>query len=227
MNLVADIDSRVFILGEYGRGQAELAIVHEANGFIVTADRHDADHRAEAFLGHHAHRMIDIDQYLRCKIRGSLLVKLKQARVYQRGGTRGNRLVDLSLHEFGGACLDQRSEIGVGIVGSSKPVTANQGDDAFDKLVEYRFINIDALDTATGLPRIEHGAIGYGLDRVLHIGVLAHVGRVLAAEFEADPDKAAGRNSLDHFATGYRPGKSDVVDHGRLNHGFGVAVSEV
>ena len=54
----------------------------------------------------------------------------------QRGGARGNRLVDLSLHEFGGACLDQRSEVGVGIVGSPKPVTANQGDDAFDKLVE-------------------------------------------------------------------------------------------
>jgi len=47
-------------------------------------------------------------------------------------------------------------------------------------------VHIDALDGAAALAGIEHRAIDQILDRVVELGIGADIGRVLAAQFQAE-----------------------------------------
>ena len=85
-------------------------------------------------------------------------------------------------------------------------------DEALDEAVVERLVHIDALDAAAALAGIEERAVDEVLDRVIEIGVGAHIGRVLAAELEAERREGAGRGALDRAAAGDRAGEVDVID---------------
>src|SRR5262245_57132614 len=57
---------RALLVGRINAGgQAILVVVHLADGCVVVRNCLDADDRAEAFLAHDLHRMVDIDQHRR------------------------------------------------------------------------------------------------------------------------------------------------------------------
>ena len=70
-------------------------------------------------------------------------------------------------------------------------------------------------------------AFGDGFNRVLQIGITAHIRRVLAAEFQTNADKPPTGRALDHLTTRHRSGKRDKIDLRRANHRFGIGVIQV
>src|SRR5690606_25316127 len=50
---LADRQRRILVAGEHRGGEPELAVVHQYDRLVVARYRLHADHRAEAFLGHH------------------------------------------------------------------------------------------------------------------------------------------------------------------------------
>ncbi|KAG1388793.1 hypothetical protein G6F59_015810 [Rhizopus arrhizus] len=85
--------------------------------------------------------------------------------------------------------------------------TGPNGDGAFDELVVQRPCDVDALDAAAGLARIEEGAVDQGVDRVVQLGVGSHIGRIAAAQLQAYTDKAPRRAFLDDAPAAHRSGK--------------------
>ena len=85
-------------------------------------------------------------------------------------------------------------------------------DEAVDEVVIDLLVHIDALDAAAALAGIEEGAVDQVRDRVVELGVGQHIGRVLAAELQAERREGAGRRLLDRAAAGDRAGEVDVVD---------------
>ncbi len=67
-------------------------------------------------------------------------------------------------------------------------------------------MHIDALDGAAALAGIEHGAVDQVLDRMGEIGIGADIGRILAAEFQAEAHELAEGRLLHGMAAG-RPSR--------------------
>src|SRR5438046_2301383 len=81
-----------------------------------------------------------------------------------------------------------------------------------DERVVHVRMHIDALDAAAALPGIEIGSVDDVLDRVLEIGVSAHIGRILAAQLEPDARERSGGRALDLLAGADRTRETDLVD---------------
>ncbi|MNE35551.1 hypothetical protein D3C80_1293210 [compost metagenome] len=88
-------------------------------------------------------------------------------------------------------------------------------------------MHVDALDAATGLPGVEEGAVDCGCHRMAEVGVGAHVGRVLAAQLQADADEAPRRCPLDHGTARHRAGEGHMLDRRRLDQLLGIGVAQV
>ena len=101
-----------------------------------------------------------------------------------------------------------------------------QLDEAFDERLEDLLVHIDALDAAAALAGIEERAVDEVLDRVVELGVGQHIGRILAAELEAERGEGAGRGALDRLAARDRAGEVDVVDLARADQLLGLGVAE-
>src|SRR5262249_56833962 len=89
---------------------------------------------------------------------------------------------------------------------------AREVGEALDEIVIDLGIDIDALDPATGLPRIVERPVDKILDGVIELGVGPDIGRVLAAELKSGRGEGAGGGTLDGAAAGDRAGEIDVVD---------------
>ena len=100
------------------------------------------------------------------------------------------------------------------------------GDEALDELVIDLLVHIDALDAAAALAGIEEGAVDQVVDRMVELGVGQHIGRVLAAELEAERHEGAGRRLLDGAAAGDRTGEVDMVDLARAEQLLGLGMVE-
>ena len=60
-------------------------------------------------------------------------------------------------------------------------------DEGVDEGVVDPLVHVDALDRAAALAGVVHRAVGERLGGGLRVGVVADVGRVLAAELELQP----------------------------------------
>ena len=67
-------------------------------------------------------------------------------------------------------------------------------------------MRVDALDPATRLACVKERAVGQVFDGVGDIGIGAHIGRILAAQFQPDADESALGHALDHLAAGHGAG---------------------
>ena len=75
-------------------------------------------------------------------------------------------------------------------------------------------MDVDALDGAARLARIEEAGVDDVLDGESKVGVGPHIGRVLAAELEAGVREVAraGDRRHHHAAAGGRAGEADLID---------------
>ena len=119
---------------------------------------------------------------------------------------RSDRVRDLAAHEIGRGRAHQRAERGLGFGRIAEPVASGELDQAVDEAVVDRLVDVDPLDRAARLAAVEERAVGQVLDRVGEVGIGADVGRVLAAELEADAEEAAGGRLLHRMAAG-RPSR--------------------
>ena len=85
-------------------------------------------------------------------------------------------------------------------------------DKGADKSVVNGFVHVDALDRAAALAGVVHGAVGQRLGSRLRVGVLADVGRVLAAEFELQLDHARAQRLRDAGTRGVGTGEEQAVN---------------
>ncbi len=98
---------------------------------------------------------------------------------------------------------------------------------ALNEALEDLALDIDTLDPATGLARVEEGAVDQGRDRVVDVGVGAHVTRVLAAQLQPRADEALRGGGL-HLVPGLdRAGEGDEVHPGIADHAKRVLMAEM
>ena len=97
---------------------------------------------------------------------------------------------------------------------------ADKVGETVDKIVINRVLNVDALNAAARLAGIEKSAINQILHRMADVGVGAHIGWILAAQFQPDADETPGRGGLDHFPARDRTGKGDEVITAPIVHFF-------
>ncbi len=76
------------------------------------------------------------------------------------------------------------------------------------------FMDVDAFDAAAALAAVEKRTVHQVLNGEGDIRVGAHVGRILAAQFQAGIDELVGNTVLDAPARRYRSGEVDVANPG-------------
>ena len=209
--LLAEPLGGVQITGPDRRAEAIGAVVHQGDGLGVAGHRHDADHRAEAFLAHHRHLVVDLHQHLRRQVGRAGGVGGEATGVDQCLGAAGGSLGDLPADELGGLGAHQRAEGGGLVQRVAQHVLAGQLDEAFDEGRVELVVDVDALDAAAALPGVEEAAVDQVLHRVGQVGIGAHVGRVLATQLQADADEVAGGGAFHHPSTFHRAGEVDLL----------------
>src|SRR5438067_7045546 len=163
LHAIADAHRRLGIRGPDGSGEAIAAVVHPLDRLLVAGDGHDACHRPEDFLGHHA--LLEVDQDLRREIGRAFLVTGKRFRVDEGPGAFRHRLADLRTHRLRGFRADHRTERGLRIERIAEAIFARELDEAvYERLVE-RAVHINALDTAARLAGVEVRAVDQVFDR--------------------------------------------------------------
>ena len=120
-----------------------------------------------------------------------------------------------------------RSESGVRFQWIAEPVLVGEIDESCDEPLVDRIVHIDAPDATAGLARIEECAIHQVLNRMHEVRVRSHVGRVVAAQFQASADETVGRGTLNRMPALDRAGEGDEADARVANHALGVGVREV
>ena len=193
LDLVADADRRLLVIGPDGGGQAIGIVVHQADRLFVGADRHDAGDGAEAFLLHDGIGLIEIDQDLRRDIGGAWFVGLELPGI--DGGPRPglDGFCDLAADLVGRLGAHHRAEIDAALQRIAEIVFLRQRHGALDEILVDVLVDIDALDAAAGLARIEEGAVHQILDGMGQRGIGADIGGIAAAELQAQADEALRR----------------------------------
>ena len=137
--------------------------------------------------------MVDIEQELRCKVLSPALPLRELGSLEYRPCACADRRVDLLEDRIGRARADDRPQRGVGRERTAEHVLTRQLDPALDEGIMHPLVHVDALNPAAALSGIEVCAVDQVIDGVRDVGVVAHVGRVAAAEFEPRADKALRR----------------------------------
>ena len=214
-DLVADLFGRRRVLRPDRGREAVGAVVHQPDRLFVRGDLHDADDGAERLLHHHFHRMVDPGQHLRHQIGRADVVGGKAGRVDQRRRALGDRLGGMIAHDVREARRGHRAERRLRIERIAEPVGRSRRGESFDEAIVEALVHIDALDAAAALPGIVEGAVDDIGDRIVEVGVGPHIGRVLAAEFEAERGEGSGRRALDRLAASDRAGEVHMIDAAR------------
>ncbi len=128
-------------------------------------------------------------------------------------GAAAHRRRDLLPHERRRLRPHHRSQCGSLLERRAQHVLPGQIDESVEEVVPHLLVDVDPLDAAAALPRVEEGAVYQVLDGVRHVDVGPDVGRVLAAELEADIDEPAGRRFFHRFPAGHRAGEAHHVGH--------------
>ena len=224
LDRLADALGGMDVLGPDGRSEAIGAVVHQSDRLFRVADFDDADDGAETLFAHNRHRMIDIGENLRREVGRARPIPHKGPRIDMgfRALVRG--LVCLRAHDFGEASAGHRTERRSLIERIAEDILAGQLDESLHERVVARFVDVDALDATAALPGIEEGAVDQTFDCEFQIGVCRDIGRILAAEFEAECRERSGRRALHRAPRLDRSGECDMIDMAARDDGFGLAV---
>ncbi|MNQ81273.1 hypothetical protein D3C85_962860 [compost metagenome] len=223
---IAQATGGVQVLGPDRRTKAELAVVHQGDGLLVAADRHDAHHRAEALLAHHRHVMGNVDQYLGREVGAARCIGGEPFGVDQRPGAVHHGIGNLPAHDFGGIRRHQRAEGGGLIQRVAQHVLAGEFDEALDELRVKLPVHVDAFDGAAALPGVEETAVHQVCHGVLEIGIGAHIARVLATQFQAHAEETAHGGSLHDRAGLHGTGEVHLMHAPGGDDGRGLPVIE-
>ena len=88
-------------------------------------------------------------------------------------------------------------------------------------------MHVDALQAAARLTAVEVRAVDDVFDSVREIGIVTHVHRIAAAQFETRADEALRSCALHRVSASDRTGERDEVDARIANHSLGVLMTHV
>jgi hypothetical protein len=88
--------------------------------------------------------------------------------------------------------LGDRAEVGGLVARIAELVSADLREAELDNAVVDRAVNVGPLDGAAALPGVVASAVDDAVDGLAYVCVGGDVGRVLAAQLQADLDEAAG-----------------------------------
>src|SRR5690606_353798 len=125
----------------------------------------------------------------------------------------------LLAHGIGSAVAHHRTQRRLGVGRVAEAQRARLGHERVHELVVAVAVHVDPLDPATRLPRVEEGPVDEIGGGRLDGRVGPYIGRVLAAEFEAETDETTRRGAHDGMATADRSGERDEVDARVADHG--------
>lgn len=174
-------------------GQPELAVVHVGDGGRVGGDGHDGDNRAEGLVAHNRHFVGDVGEE-------SGFDEVSWLRKVVEGGVCGGFVFGASIdgvRDLGEDCLlcaygDNGPNLGGLVHRIADFVFGEDGFTGGEKRVIDVGVDVNALDGAAGLTRVEDGAVDDFFGGPLRIDVWSDVCWVFAAEFEANVDDSIG-----------------------------------
>ena len=154
--------------------------------------------------------MIHINQYLRHQI--GAIIFWKQGRIDQGCGTSFDGLGSLRAYLIGKARLCHWSQCGLAIQRIAQLIATDNVHRFCDKIIIQAFGDINPLNPAAALPRIEHRTIDQCINRRIQIGIFHDIARVFTAKLEPEIGKGTCRRCLDMLAAIYRTGKIDKAE---------------
>ena len=130
---IADRQRGVCIRGPDRGGQTERGVVHQRDRFLVRVNPHDARDRAEDFLAHDRHRVIDIEQHLRRQI-GCAAGAQRKFRFLDDGRRAGaDRCGNLAANRFRRGRAHDGAERCLRIERIAEHILAREVDEAIDE----------------------------------------------------------------------------------------------
>ena len=91
-------------------------------------------------------------------------------------------------------------------------MAAGDFGDAGDEIVEQASVDVNPLNPAAGLPAVEKRSVGEVFDGVVEIGVGPHIGRILAAQLQAEPGEGSAGGDFHRPPAGHRAGEVNLID---------------
>src|SRR5213082_1792516 len=227
VHLLAEPDGSVLIARPDSRGQSEGAVVHLRHGFIVRAHLHDPGDRSKDLLAHDRRAGRGIEEQLRRQIRRTGLAAWEAALLDRRPRASLDGRAHLRTYRVRRGGAHHRAERGLWVQRVAEPVPLNQLDAAAREALMNALVNVDTLQAAAGLTGVEVRPVHDVLHGVWQIGIVTHIHRIAAAEFEPHPDETLGGDALHRPAAGHRAGEGHEVDARIADDSFGVGVPEV
>jgi hypothetical protein len=221
LDLIGHVLRLAQILRPYRRRQAEWAVIHVFDGGNGGGDGHDGDDGPESLVAHDGHGVVDVGE------EGGFDVVAMLGEVVKGWVCWGFVLCaggygvgDLREDRFFGALGDDGADLGGFVHGVADLVFREDVFTRGDEGVVDVGVDVDALDGAAGLPRVEDGAVDDFRGRPLGVDIWSDVGGIFAAELETDIDYSIGGCFLDGKPSGDGTGEADVVNLWGADDGF-------
>ena len=181
-----------------------MAVVHHRDCFGIVLDRHDAHHRAKAFVAHHAHVVGDVCQDLRRQI-GTAVILVERRDMGDC--TIGHRFGNLRAHFIGKADMRHWPKCRFRVQWITQLVCGDNFHRPSDKGVKVPLRHVNPFDPATALAGIEHRAVNQRFHRSVHVSVVTDIARVFAAQFQPDTGECACGGPFDGLTAAHRAGE--------------------
>src|SRR6267378_1492939 len=227
LHLLAERHGRGRVARPDRRGESEGAGVHLRHGFGVGAHFHHAGDRSKNLLAHDRGAGRGIEEQLRSHVWRTRLAAGEVVLLDHRPRATVDGRAHLRTDPVCRSGAYHRAERSLRVEGVAEPVLLNQLDAAAREAIIDALVNVEALQPTAGLTGVEVSTVHDVFYGVWQIGIVTHIDRVAAAEFEPHADEALGGDALHGPAPSHRPGEGHEVDTRIADDSFGVGVAEV
>ena len=156
--------------------------------------------------------MVDVDEHLRRQVRRLWVIGRERGGVDERTSALLHRFVDLIPNVRGGLSANHRAERRGRIERVAELILTGQRDEAVDELVVYPSVDVDALDAAARLARVEERSVDELLDGAAEVGIGADVRGIFASELEPRADEPLRGRLLHRMASVHGARERHEVD---------------
>ena len=198
------LQRRRHVVGDNAGRQPEVAPVVIIDRIVQVTDRNDRRKRPEGLLGNDLGFPGDVGEYRR------LHQGAPAASPQQDLGPVGHRKADHLLKVLRGRLVDDGAHPRVRVLRVTGDILPRLLHKAGGELLQHGLLHQDALHRGAALPRVAEAPLRGKGDRPVHVRVLQHDERRVAAQFKAGLLVAGGPGNV--LADGHRAGEGHHLD---------------
>ena len=205
--------------------ETETRVLHTPEPIRIVRNREDRHDGGKALFLHHQGVVGYVDDQGRLEETFGMPPGPTTAQQDPTAASAG--IIDLLLEVGNRFGHRQRAHGRSGVEGIPESIVLENRAGALDEFVVDGAMDVDPLHAAAGLPGVVTGTIDDAFDRDVEVRVFGYIGRILAAEFEADVEKTLCGTAVDGSSAGYRAREGDVSDPGVVDDAVGRLAGDV